>query len=1298
MDVATYLQCFESSLSSYTGDDPLDPWDKFVEYLEQRLPADSSSGMSVVFDSLVQRFLNVERYANDIRYVNYCIKCASYYSDPIAMYSHVFSRGIGTRTAALYVAWAQQFEQRGMNDQADAVYQKAVENQAQPADTVLHEYRQFQTRTRSQAPGSAGGRNPLQNSHLTNQMSSHREPASQSKTSVDCLSKPPAVQTAIIVSRSETSGAIRSGQSSSVQTVSEYMTDELVCEGSEFCFEEVRAEKYFRKLRETQEKMDSENLEKLLREQEEGIQRIKSMLEEAHHSLEARGGLTSQPASQRLPAVETAASLNPDPTQQPFGRPRPSNRLSSRRSLGLRLHTEPAFIQEATAVPEPPPPPLQNHTRPDDRNTLSSEVSHHPSVLAGHLPISAATPVSADPASLVQAVQPRSVQQPVSFEPMNLSSLHRPACASAVNTDVFCQDGRPQEHSTTHQDVSQLAEPEEKLNVSQGGTVNLSHITPNNSLGYVQATPSRVLPSPTVNTREALDVIMDMFQAPTLLEDPFSSTSALHTAEREFEAGHQINGGASSFTNPPTTAPFTIFQDDNDKENGSAAAPAAVEKSKPIRALVEIPVSKPDRPNETPPDLMPDESTMWGARYNSLNSLAACPNSTTDFAMLAQFVSTPFTHKTPFNGNFYQDQENNCDGGDADDDAFIRRQPKKLSPIIEQSPSEEKLSETAVSQLVPSSARQGTIVGEGLAAGQHCLTTSSITMVQPPPPAVLSFRDQTLCPTDSSVHRSAGPGWEVYTSPEQPSRQASLISHRPESSVRPKSQTFKIMEDVDRPASPEPAQNPASDVPMSPECALRSDWLDIKSPEVRAEPDLDAFLRLPNKTPDVPMSPDCALKPNWLEIRSPEVSVEPDLDAFLSPCRPKTANAVANKTLDVPMSPDQPQLCADVPMSPMQLPQFSARDEPMMSPDRGPTSSADMSMNTTARTGAVQLVPDPWDNELISDLLSALTPPLTSHPRCITWPCNVPSITPKMTISMGKASLRVDSILGKGAFATVYQATDPMTSERMVLKVQKPACPWEFYINTQLDARLQPSVRHLYSSIRSAHLFHNGSVMLGELHGHGTLLNAVNMYKTLSDKVMPQPLVMYFTVCILHMVEQLHDIHIIHADIKPDNFLLGERFLENKCFDSENVDHGLVLIDLGQSIDMELFPGGTAFTAKCLTSGFQCTEMLSGKPWNYQTDYFGIAGTVFCMLFGTYMRVTNEGGVWKTNAVFRRNPHSDLWLEFFHTLLNVPDCGSLPSLRSLRCKLTSVLQQNYSSKLPSLKSRLVVLLLESRRR
>lgn len=54
--------------------------------------------------------------------------------------------------------------------------------------------------------------------------------------------------------------------------------------------------------------------------------------------------------------------------------------------------------------------------------------------------------------------------------------------------------------------------------------------------------------------------------------------------------------------------------------------------------------------------------------------------------------------------------------------------------------------------------------------------------------------------------------------------------------------------------------------------------------------------------------------------------------------------------------------------------------------------------------------------------------------------------------------------------------------------MQKPANPWEFYINTCLDARLPPSVRHLFGSIRSAHLFLDGSIMLGELHNYGTLL------------------------------------------------------------------------------------------------------------------------------------------------------------------------------------------------------------------
>lgn len=44
--------------------------------------------------------------------------------------------------------------------------------------------------------------------------------------------------------------------------------------------------------------------------------------------------------------------------------------------------------------------------------------------------------------------------------------------------------------------------------------------------------------------------------------------------------------------------------------------------------------------------------------------------------------------------------------------------------------------------------------------------------------------------------------------------------------------------------------------------------------------------------------------------------------------------------------------------------------------------------------------------------------------------------TMNVCVLTGKESLRVDCVLGEGAFATVYQATNPATLEKTVLKVR----------------------------------------------------------------------------------------------------------------------------------------------------------------------------------------------------------------------------------------------------------------------
>lgn len=344
-------------------------------------------------------------------------------------------------------------------------------------------------------------------------------------------------------------------------------------------------------------------------------------------------------------------------------------------------------------------------------------------------------------------------------------------------------------------------------------------------------------------------------------------------------------------------------------------------------------------------------------------------------------------------------------------------------------------------------------------------------------------------------------------------------------------------------------------------------------------------------------------------------------------------------------------------------------------------------------------IENPWDDELIVKLLSGLPKPVSSYSNTFEWQCKLPAIKPKTEFQLGSLLVYVNHLLGEGAFAQVYEAihgdvNDTKSKQKCILKVQRPANSWEFYIGTQLMARLKPAVHHMIIKFYSAHLFQNGSILVGELYSYGTILNAINLYKNTPEKVMPQALVIIFAIRMLYIIEQVHSCEIIHGDIKPDNFILGHRFLEQ---DGEDLATGLALIDLGQSIDMKLFPKGTAFTGKCETSGFQCPEMLSNKPWNYQIDYYGVTATIYCMLFGTYMKVKNEGGVWKPEGLFRRLPHLDMWEEFFHIMLNIPDCHHLPSLDLLRQKMKTVFEQQYSNKIKTLRNRLIVLLSEYKR-
>lgn len=110
----------------------------------------------------------------------------------------------------------------------------------------------------------------------------------------------------------------------------------------------------------------------------------------------------------------------------------------------------------------------------------------------------------------------------------------------------------------------------------------------------------------------------------------------------------------------------------------------------------------------------------------------------------------------------------------------------------------------------------------------------------------------------------------------------------------------------------------------------------------------------------------------------------------------------------------------------------------------------------------------------------------------------------------------------------------------------------------------------------------------------------------------------------------------------------------------------LQLIDFGSAIDMDAYSKDDQFTYVVQTDNFTCCEMLEKKPWTYQTDFFGIAGTAHVMLFGKYMKVEKRLGRWEIMSHYPRYFNKDLWKDFFTSLLNIPDSYTMPKIAVLK--------------------------------
>ena len=317
-------------------------------------------------------------------------------------------------------------------------------------------------------------------------------------------------------------------------------------------------------------------------------------------------------------------------------------------------------------------------------------------------------------------------------------------------------------------------------------------------------------------------------------------------------------------------------------------------------------------------------------------------------------------------------------------------------------------------------------------------------------------------------------------------------------------------------------------------------------------------------------------------------------------------------------------------------------------------------------------------------------------------------------LDLGGNVYEVMEKLGEGGFGAVFAAADverqlELQEEVFVaVKVVRPKNLWEFHVLKNLRASLPPHLRVSIIEPQALYVFRDESYLILDMCAQGTLLELVNRAQEINvaekGACLRESLVMFFTIELLRLVEGMHAVGFIHGDLKIDNCLLrlGDTPLSS-TYDPTGAggwsDKGIKLIDFGRTIDTRQFPANQQFLADWPTDAKDCPEMRKGLPWTHQPDYFGLAGIIYCMLYGKYFEDNSivlhpgEGGKsrYRLAMSFKRYWQVDLWARLFDLLLNstsvredrtLPLCPELGALREEMEEVLVAKDRSHGSALP----------------
>jgi serine/threonine protein kinase len=192
----------------------------------------------------------------------------------------------------------------------------------------------------------------------------------------------------------------------------------------------------------------------------------------------------------------------------------------------------------------------------------------------------------------------------------------------------------------------------------------------------------------------------------------------------------------------------------------------------------------------------------------------------------------------------------------------------------------------------------------------------------------------------------------------------------------------------------------------------------------------------------------------------------------------------------------------------------------------------------------------------------------------------------------------VIDVLGEGAKSVIYRVTDPSTGRQLALKHVKRIDPKDIRFVEQIENEYEISRQFSHPNLRRSFDLKINKTMLLKV---AEAFLVMELFEGRTIDVRPPTTMMESVETFIQTckgLKALHAMGYVHADLKPNNILVG-------------AGGAVKLIDFGQSCKI-----GTVKERIQGTPDYIAPEQVARRPITVQTDVFNLGATIYWTLTG----------------------------------------------------------------------------------